>query len=194
MSNRLEHYRKKRDFRQSPEPRGKKSGTDSSKPIFVVQKHDATNLHYDFRLEADGVLVSWAIPKGPSVHPKQKRLAMRTEDHPLDYADFEGHIPDDQYGGGDVIVWDTGSYRNLREKEKEDGKTMSESLKEGKIQIELKGRKLKGNFYLIRTGRKNKEQWLFIKAKNKAANKEKNLLKSEPESVISGKTIEDLKQ
>ena len=113
----LEKYHDKRDFDLSSEPFGKqKSKKDKDKQIFVIQKHDATNLHYDFRLLADGVLKSWAVPKGPSTDPEEKRLAIATEDHPIEYADFEGMIPEDQYGGGTVMVWDAGSYETDKER------------------------------------------------------------------------------
>lgn len=108
----LDSYYSMRDFHRTPEPKGKIK--QQSGRLFVIQKHDASHLHYDFRLEIDGVLVSWAIPKGPSTNPKEKRLAIQTEDHPMEYADFEGVIPMGEYGGGTVMVWDRGTYKNLR--------------------------------------------------------------------------------
>ena len=147
----LKKYRLRRDFRRTNEPAGgkKKSG---KKPIFVIQKHKASTLHYDFRLEVQGVLRSWAVPKGPSTNPKDKRLAVPTEDHPLEYADFEGVIPEGEYGAGTVLVWDTGTYRNLKKKEGEEV-PMEKCLKQGQVEIWLEGRKLKGGYALIRTGR-----------------------------------------
>ncbi|PIZ56937.1 DNA ligase [bacterium (Candidatus Torokbacteria) CG_4_10_14_0_2_um_filter_35_8] len=157
--NSLEKYHKKRDFKRTIEPEGGKKKR-SKKPIFIVQKHKARNLHYDFRLEIGGVLKSWAVPKGPSLDPKVKRLAILVEDHPLEYADFEGKIPEGEYGAGSVIIWDKGTYKNVRE---EDGKkiSMEKSFKDGYIEIELKGKKLKGSFSLIRT----KIGWLLVKHK-----------------------------
>ena len=140
----LKSYEQKRHFERTLEPAGGTKGA-SEKPVFVIQKHDASNLHYDFRLEVDGVLKSWAVPKGPSTDPREKRLALPTEDHPLEYADFEGVIPEDEYGGGSVLVWDTGPYRNLRA-EKEDGKrlSMQQSVDDGQVEVWLEGRKLRG--------------------------------------------------
>ena len=143
----LEDYRKKRNFKATPEPPGRGKPRKSVKaPIFVVQKHQATRLHYDFRLEIDGVLVSWAVPKGPSLNPSDKRLAVRTEDHPLEYADFEGVIPEGQYGAGPVMVWDMGTY------EFEQDGSAAEQLARGELKFYLHGQKLKGGFALIRTG------------------------------------------
>lgn len=138
----LKKYREKRDFRRTSEPAGG-SRQSSGKPIFVIQKHAATNLHYDFRLEVDGVLKSWAVPKGPSTDPGEKRLAVPTEDHPMEYAEFEGVIPDDEYGAGTVLVWDTGSYRNLRAGKDDDGASMAEALKDGKVEVWLEGKRLR---------------------------------------------------
>src|ERR671915_15550 len=131
----LTEYKKKRKFNKTPEPGPKKKRTRSGR-MFVIQKHRATALHYDFRLEVDGVLKSWAVPKGPSADPKDKRLAMPTEDHPLDYIDFEGVIPEGEYGGGTVIVWDTGTYVNASEK-KGKAVTLDDALRGGHAKVRL---------------------------------------------------------
>lgn len=187
----LKDYEKKRDFGATPEPKAKK-GKKGKGDIFVIQKHDASNLHYDLRLEIDGVLKSWAVPKGPSTDPREKRLAAPTEDHPLDYSDFEGVIPEGEYGAGEVIIWDRGKYRNLREKK--DGLTMAESYKKGQIEVFLKGRKLKGGYALVRTGSGKRPRWLLIKMKDEHADARRNPTSTEPNSVISGRTIEGLKK
>ena len=190
----LETYRSRRDFTKTPEPPPGKGAGRQKKRIFVIQKHEASHLHYDLRLEVDEVLKSWAVPKGPSTDPSQKRLAAPTEDHPLEYADFEGVIPKDEYGGGTVIVWDAGSYRNLRKDN--DGREipMSDALKEGKVEIWLEGRKLSGGFALIRTGRdkSGKPRWLLIKMKDERADASRNPTSTEPASVLSGRTIEQV--
>jgi DNA ligase D-like protein (predicted 3'-phosphoesterase) len=141
----LGSYRGKRDLERTPEPSAGRKRRSRARPRFVVHKHDATTLHYDFRLEAAGVLKSWAVPKGPSTNPKDKRLAMPTEDHPLDYFDFEGLIPEGQYGAGPVIVWDTGSYRSLTE---EDGRPVpvERAVTDGHVAVWLEGRKLTGGY------------------------------------------------
>jgi DNA ligase D-like protein (predicted 3'-phosphoesterase) len=160
-------------------------------PVFVVQKHQARSLHYDFRLEVDGVLASWAVPKGPSTDPRDKRLAMRVEDHSLDYGDFEGVIPEGSYGAGAVIVWDTGEYRNLTRR---DGAEvpMTEALENGHAVVWLEGRKLRGGYALTRTGGGPKEKWLLVKKRDEEADARRNPVSSQPESVLSGKTIEGM--
>lgn len=185
--NVLKTYRERRNLKRSGEPRG---GAEEkhAKPIFVIQEHAASHLHYDFRIEHDGVLLSWAVPKGPSLDPRIKRLAIPTDDHPLDYAKFEGEIPDGEYGAGQVIVWDTGTFENIKEK---DGALvpMSECVKRGTIEIFLRGKKLHGAFALIRT---RSNQWLLIKMRDENADARRNIVVSEPESVLSGYTIKEL--
>jgi len=186
----LKEYREKRDFRRTPEPSGKKKSS-RKKPVFVIQKHDARRLHYDFRLEIDGVLKSWAIPKGPSTDPKEKRLAVETEDHPMDYANFEGIIPEGQYGAGTVLVWDTGIYRNLKEK---NGKEvpMNQCYDGGHITVWLEGKKLKGGYALTRFRKSDKKQWLLVKMDDEEADARRNPLSTEPGSAITGRTIEEI--
>lgn len=182
---RLKEYFEKRDFDKTLEPKGELKAA-SKRPIFVIQKHDASNLHYDFRLEHDGVLLSWAVPKGPSLNPSNRRLAIITEDHPLDYADFEGEIPEEEYGGGEVIVWDLGIYTNVSEK---DGKqySMDEAIKNGYIMVDLEGEKLAGTFILIKTG--DDDRWLLIKKKDNFANYNIDILEEQPGSVLSEKIL-----
>ena len=175
-------YKNKRDFTVSPEPQGStmpSKTTDTKHPIFVIQKHNASHLHYDFRLEMDGVLKSWAVPKGPSTNPHDKRLAIETEDHPMGYATFEGIIPEGQYGAGSVIVWDTGTFTNI----KKNGYT------DGHIEVELHGKKLHGKYALIRTAGDEKK-WLLIKMHDEYADEKHDIVDKLPESVLSGKTIE----
>ena len=190
----LKKYRDKRDFHHTTEPSGG-GATVSERPIFVIQKHDASHLHYDFRLEVEGVLKSWAVPKGPSTNPGDKRLAVTTEDHPLEYADFEGVIPREEYGGGTVLVWDAGTYRNLRAEKAKDKTTMEQSLEQGKIEVWLEGKKLQGGYALIRSGKPDKsgkERWLLIKKRDEHADEQRNPTVNEPESVLTGRTIEQI--
>jgi DNA ligase D-like protein (predicted 3'-phosphoesterase) len=188
---RLKTYREKRDFRQTSEPAGGERKS-ADRPIFVVQKHDASTLHYDFRLEVDGVLKSWAVPKGPSTDPSVKRLAMPTEDHPLDYADFEGVIPEGEYGAGTVLVWDMGPYRNLRADKKDENLTMEASLEDGKVEVWLEGQKIPGGYALVRTGGGDDERWLLIKMDDDKADARRNPTSTEPKSVLSGRTLEEI--
>jgi bifunctional non-homologous end joining protein LigD len=160
----LENYKSKRDFKKSPEPKAKKAATKNKQPLFVVQKHAASRLHYDFRLEIKGVLKSWAIPKGPSLNPADKRLAIETEDHPLGYASFEGTIPKGHYGAGKVAIWDQGTYQNIKKDKTEKEIKIEESYQKGQMEFKLCGKKLKGNFALIKF--RPKKQWLLIKMKN----------------------------
>src|SRR5207249_10860224 len=155
----LTEYKKKRRFNKTPEP-GPEKKTSEFGNIFVVQKHRATQLHYDFRLEADGVLLSWAVPKGPSMDPNVKRHAMHVEDHPVDYADFEGVIPEGEYGGGTVMVWDNGIYGP------ENTTSVTKAVAKGELKFTLLGEKLKGSFVLVRT---RERQWLLIKHRDKYA-------------------------
>ena len=187
----LREYREKRDFDQTGEPAGE-GKTASEKPVFVIQKHDASNLHYDFRLEVDGVLKSWAVPKGPSTDPQEKRLAVPTEDHPLDYADFEGVIPAGAYGAGTVLVWDTGTYRNLREEDGGNPLSMEESYRDGKLAVWLEGQKLRGGYALIRTNMGGTKNWLLVKERDDQADARRNPVSTEPNSVISEKSLEEI--
>jgi len=189
-------YRRKRDFSRTTEPRGgrrggKGSGKGAGRPIFVIQEHDASTHHFDFRLEVDGVLKSWAVPKGPSTDPREKRLAIPTEDHPMAYADFEGTIPQDEYGGGTVIVWDRGPYDNITEKD--DGLVpMAEALAQGHALIRLHGRKLNGGYALQRTGTGTEARWLLVKMRGEGADARRNPVSTEPESVTTGRTIDEV--
>lgn len=179
----LEAYRKKRDPERTPEPFGGRPA--GGRPIFVVQKHWARRLHYDLRLEMDGVLKSWAVPNGPSSRPEEKRLAVHVEDHPLEYADFEGTIPEGNYGAGSIIVWDRGTYRLVKEGDPLDW------LARGKLELELAGHKLRGRWTLVRMSRSEKD-WLLLKKADAAASQEE-LIERYPQSVISGLTVEEMR-
>jgi bifunctional non-homologous end joining protein LigD len=205
----LKQYRKKRRFEVTPEPSGSEPGSTESasaesassefsrkaspaaktrpSPRYVVQKHRASQLHYDFRLEWNGVLLSWAVPKGPSLDPSVKRLAMQVEDHPIDYADFEGVIPEGEYGGGTVMVWDTGTWTP----EQED---VDAALRKGDLKFTLHGTKLKGSWVLVRTrgyGSRSKQSWLLIKHRDRFASTE-DIAAKEPQSVASRRLLVDI--
>jgi bifunctional non-homologous end joining protein LigD len=161
----LTEYKRKRDFGRTPEPKAA-AGKSHRRPAFVVQEHHASHLHYDFRLEADGVLKSWAIPKQPTLDTSAKRLAVHVEDHPLDYANFSGSIPEGEYGAGTVKIWDKGTYENLLAN-KPTPKTVAKGIEDGHLEVDLHGRKLKGRFALVRmNGRQKKDNWLLIKMKD----------------------------
>ena len=183
-NNQLGKYAAKRNFNVTSEPEGKKTSMHE-KPIFVIQKHHARSLHYDFRIETEGVLASWAIPKGPSMDPAVRRLAVQTEDHPMEYADFEGVIPEGEYGAGTVIVWDNGIFENISEK---DGKavTIRETIEKGHVSIVIAGHKLKGSFSLVRTNMGKQPQWLFMKLKDPYAEPGSDITKTHPDSVLTG--------
>ena len=190
----LKEYNKKRVFNQTPEPVGGKPAKDILR--FVVQKHDATRLHYDFRLEMEGVLKSWAIPKGPSLNPDDRRLAMMVEDHPFDYKDFEGIIPEGNYGAGTVIVWDEGVYEPLEplKTKKEQEKALLSQLKSGSLKFRLFGKKLKGEFALVHIKNNNSgdNAWLLIKHRDDYATST-DVTKKE-KSVVSGKSIAQMEK
>lgn len=162
-------YRQKRNFKRTPEPRGK-ARRSAKKLSFVVQEHHASRLHFDFRLEHEGVLVSWAIPKGPTLNPAEKRLAVKVEDHPLEYRTFKGVIPEGNYGAGRVYIWDSGTYEMVGEPTPPDSdRTLGIGLKKGKMSFVLFGKKLRGAFALARLPRAGKNTWLFIKKRDSFA-------------------------
>lgn len=182
----LRRYAQKRDFALTPEPVGKRAARRGALR-FVVQKHRASRLHYDFRLEADGVLKSWAVPKGPTLDPSERRLAMQVEDHPLDYRDFEGVIPKGNYGAGEVIVWDRGTYRLA------EGADAAAEIGRGKIKFVLRGRKLSGMFTLVRMRPRDGSEnaWLLIKDKDASAHPGWNPERHD-RSVKTGRTLKDV--
>lgn len=185
MAKPLQEYQRKRDFNATPEPAGTRSRRQPAHALqYCIQKHDASHLHYDFRLELDGTLKSWAIPKGPSLDPKVRRLAIHVEDHPLDYADFEGHIPEGHYGAGDVIVWDRGVWEP-------EGDPRSAFAK-GKLRFRLQGEKLAGVWNLFRTHLAGKkEQWMLVKSDDDQARSESeySIVEAQPDSVLSERTL-----
>ena len=184
----LREYRRKRRFDVTPEPTGepKKSGQAAGRLRYVIQKHQATSLHYDFRLEWNGVLLSWAIPKGPSLDPSVKRLAVRVEDHPLDYANFEGAIPAGEYGAGTVIVWDRGTWVP-------ETPDVDAALRQGELKFTLHGTKLRGSWVLVRTRSgyppsSGRPAWLLIKHRDAYAS-DRDITAAMPDSVVSKRTL-----
>ena len=186
VTKRLQKYRTMRDFATTPEPSGTAARPPASALSFVIQKHAASHLHYDFRLEHEGVLLSWSVPKGPSLQPGARRLAVRTEDHPIDYADFEGIIPKGEYGGGTVIVWDRGSWQPEGDPRV--------GIQKGKLTFTLQGEKLSGRFHLARTklDAGKREHWLLFKGNDASARTGSDIVGERPESALSGRTIEEV--
>ena len=193
-SDQLKTYHEKRDFGATPEPAGKALPKGEREPIFVVQMHAARSLHWDFRLEIGGTLKSWAVPKGPAANPATKRLAVLTEDHPLEYAGFEGVIPEGNYGAGEVLLWDLGTFRNDGARHGQDY-SLEAAFERGHILVWLEGHKLKGGWALIHSGMGgNPKNWLLIKeSKDQEMDPTVDLEKELPKSVLSGKTIDELK-
>ena len=186
----LAEYRKKRDFAVTREPKGAPSRSKSSDLLYVIQKHQASHLHYDFRLEWGGVLISWAVPKGPSLDSAVKRLATRVEDHPVEYGSFEGVIPEGEYGGGTVMLWDRGTWTP----EVED---VDAALAKGDLKFTLQGKKLRGSWVLVRTklgyGGSAKPQWLLIKHRDKYASAV-DIEKEQPKSVLTRRLLAEIAQ
>jgi len=187
----LEAYRQKRDFAKTTEPSGTGGKKTGEKPRFSIQKHRSKRLHYDLRLEVEGVLKSWAVPKGPSVDTREKRLAVPTEDHPLDYIDFEGTIPEGEYGAGSVIVWDIGTYANTTRIDGEEV-PMTEALEKGHATVNLSGKKLVGGYALTRTGHGKNERWILVKMKDDFAKSDLDILEAEPDSALTGRSVDEV--
>lgn len=189
----LRRYREKRDFEVTPEPEGGGVSSSEEKPGFVIQEHEASTHHWDFRLEVEDVLVSWSVPRGPSTDPAEKRLAIRTEDHPMEYADFEGVIPEDEYGGGTVLVWDRGTYRNLKEDDDGEPVAVTDQVDRGHVTVWLEGEKLTGGYALTRID-SDEDRWLLVKMDDEEADARRNPASTEPESVTSGRTLEEVRE
>ena len=189
----LKDYHEKRKFDETSEPKGK-TKKSKDKLIFVIQRHAASRLHYDFRLEMEGVLKSWAIPKGPSLDPKDKRLAMMVEDHPYDYKDFEGNIPEGNYGAGQVEVWDSGTYEPLEGNPKlSDEKELLKELHAGSLKFILHGKKLKGEFALVKMKNSEDNSWLLIKHKDDFAESPYNAEENTSSKSLVTKFLEEKK-
>jgi bifunctional non-homologous end joining protein LigD len=186
----IDKYKEKRNFTKTSEPGAVKKSSRHSL-AFVVQKHAASRLHYDFRLELDGVLKSWAVPKGPSLNPSVKRLAMMVEDHPYDYKDFEGVIPKGEYGAGEVIIWDKGTYHAIGTTDKSESEDIiRKGLLKGDLKFVLNGEKLKGEFVLVNMKTGGENQWLLIKHKDEYVSKTDITIQDQ--SVVSGLTLDDI--
>jgi len=189
----LAEYRRKRDFTKTVEPEGAKAPASRSTLAFVIQKHAARNLHFDLRLELDGVMKSWAVPKGPSVDPGVKRLAMQVEDHPVEYNTFEGIIPEGEYGGGTVMLWDRGTY-TFWEEDSDPVERLREGYAKGDFKFELRGKRLRGTWVLVRLrrGDPEKPQWLLIKHRDEFAKPGFDIVAEEDTSITTGRTMEEI--
>src|SRR3954454_13795408 len=186
--SKLEEYRRKRDFSRTAEPKGGRAAS-KQKLAFVIQKHAASHLHYDLRLELDGVMKSWAVPKGPSLDPAVKRLAMEVEDHPIEYNKFEGTIPQGEYGGGTVMLWDRGTY----EAENDGGvEALRDGYARGDLKFVLHGDRLRGGWVLVRMKRPGRPQWLLIKHRDEYATSNRDIVDEVTTSVATGRTMEDI--
>jgi bifunctional non-homologous end joining protein LigD len=185
----LAEYNRKRDFSRTREPEGRVPTKAGKQLQFVIQKHAASHLHYDFRLELDGVMKSWAVPKGPSMDPAVRRLAMEVEDHPISYNTFEGTIPEGEYGGGTVMLWDQGTY------DAEDGggvESLRRGYEKGDLKITLHGKRLRGSWVLVRMNRPGRPQWLLIKHRDATADPERDITAEHTTSVVSRRTMESI--
>jgi bifunctional non-homologous end joining protein LigD len=185
----LAEYNRKRDFSRTREPEGRVPKTTGKQLQFVIQKHAASHLHYDFRLELDGVMKSWAVPKGPSMDPAVRRLAMEVEDHPISYNTFEGTIPEGEYGGGTVMLWDRGTY------EAEDGggvESLRRGYEKGDLKITMHGKRLRGSWVLVRMNRPGRPQWLLIKHRDETADPSRDITAEYTTSVVSRRTMESI--
>jgi len=185
----LAEYNRKRDFSRTGEPEGKVPKTQGKALHFVIQKHAASHLHYDFRLELDGVMKSWAVPKGPSLDPSVRRLAMEVEDHPISYNTFEGTIPAGEYGGGTVMLWDRGTY------DAEDGggaESLRRGYTKGDLKITLAGKRLRGSWVLVRMNRPGRPQWLLIKHRDATADSSRDVTAEHTTSLASRRSMESI--
>lgn len=185
----LAEYNAKRDFTRTAEPAGKVPKARGKTLHFVIQKHAASHLHYDFRLELDGVMKSWAVPKGPSLDPMVRRLAMEVEDHPISYNTFEGTIPQGEYGGGTVMLWDRGTY------EADDGgggESLRRGYEKGELRFVMHGKRLQGGFVLARLRRPGRPQWLLIKRRDDYADAKRDITAEETKSVVTKRTMEQI--
>jgi bifunctional non-homologous end joining protein LigD len=187
----LAEYHRKRNFDKTPEPAGRTRRGHDTALQFVIQKHAASSLHFDFRLELDGVMKSWAVPKGPSLDPAVKRLAMEVEDHPIDYNTFEGTIPEGEYGGGTVMLWDRGTY-TAADTSSDPVDALRRGYEEGELVFTLDGERLRGSWALIRTRRGKRAQWLLIKKRDDHAHPDSDVVAAYETSVATGRTMEEI--